>query len=197
MDQLTRTQYDWQLKHIDKSVPIIGAILGQKYIKPSSAYQDKHHAMDLILYGETGAIAHRIRKSDALPWWPNFTIRAWLASGARTEMNKLLEEEHVTYGFYAILSVDESTITHFLMYDMVLFRKFFRELPLRFNVVDLELFLQSKGMFVSEVKKNKDDCTGFVSFDADELNKVMPGIITARKRSEKQRRLGVDRKLAI
>jgi hypothetical protein len=85
-----RSDYEWQLKFVGRVKEIVGALL----VQPATFEMDTTEATDLIvLKARELRIACRVRRAAGeyakhYPW--EFTIRAHRDSGAKTEMEKII-----------------------------------------------------------------------------------------------------------
>jgi hypothetical protein len=106
----------------DGFIPAIKRIVGPHLLEPSSLKVDTQQAADLVvLTGRNLTIAARVRRpgfADAFPY--QFTIRAQRASGARTELQKIIDRwgDWFLYG-HALSDVD---IGRWMLIDLHSFR---------------------------------------------------------------------------
>jgi len=107
----------------DKFIPQINAILGICLFTEPAVVEDQKHNTDLTMVADNIRVSCRVRKfADFDKYGGEFTIRYKLASGAPTEIDKIMDGWG-TYGFYAFASEDEKSFHQWLIYDLDVFRK--------------------------------------------------------------------------
>ena len=143
----------------DKFIPIIKPILGTNFIVESSIEEDRDHNTDLHILN-MGAIRFgcRIRRYT---WYANykneFTIRAILPSGQKTELEKILEGWG-DYIFYGFANENDTDLIYWFIGDLKVFRLWFLR----------QLSSNSKKR---ERKNNSDNSSKFFAFNKNELPK--------------------------
>lgn len=137
----------------DRFIPAIRRIVGPHLLEPSSLKVDTQQAADLVvLTGRDLTIAARVRRPGYVDRHPyEFTLRAHRASGARTELQKIVDRwgDWLLYG-HAINDTDPE-IGRWMIVDLHSFRSSYA----RRIITD--------GM--SGMKKNTDGATAFAWFD--------------------------------
>lgn len=116
----------------DKFLPEIRKIVGEFLIDEPPVNEDELRNTDLMVLGmEAVRVACRVRTHVKYLEYPNdFTIRAWVDSGNKTELTKILEGwgDYLFYGF-----ADESNekLIHWKIIDLKVFRLWFVRCLLR------------------------------------------------------------------
>jgi hypothetical protein len=137
----------------DRFIPAIKRIVGPHLLEPSSLEVDTQQAADLtVLTGRNLTIAARVRRHRYAERWPyEFTMRAERTSGARTELQKVIDRwgDWFLYG-HAINDTDPEIG--------------------RWMIVDLHSFRSSYARRIiapgtSGMRKNPDGKTSFAYFD--------------------------------
>jgi len=110
----------WQKRFI----PEIKSIMAKHIITESEHYVDCQEATDLVvLRNKISSIACRVRKYGFADRYPNeFTIRKGLASGAKTELEKINSGFCDLY-FYGHASKNGMNIESYVVLDMDVFRE--------------------------------------------------------------------------
>jgi len=111
----------------DKFIPQINAILGICLFTEPAVVEDQKHNTDLTMIADNIRVSCRIRNfSDFEDYAGQFTIRYKLASGAPTEIDKIMDGWG-TYGFYAFASDDEKSFHQWVIYDLDTFRECYQK----------------------------------------------------------------------
>ena len=150
----------------DKFLPEIKRILGECLISEPPIKEDMKHNTDLIaLRLEAVRIACRVRKYEYYKQYPDeFTIRAGLPSGAKTELTKIIEGWG-NYFFYGFADQQEKHLISWILGDLNAFRIWFsRQL------------LTSNGSMPGVTRKNYDGSSSFMVF---KYNKIPNFIVSA------------------
>lgn len=113
----------------DRFLPIMRLLIGPHLLIPSSLEVDTQQASDLVvLRGRDMTIACRVRRhgyADRFPW--DITIRAKRDTGARTELEKIVEG-WADWMFYGHASEDHGAIDRWYLVDLSVWRReFIRE----------------------------------------------------------------------
>lgn len=113
----------------DRYLPIMRQLIGPHLLMPSPLEVDAKQAADLIvLRGRDMTIACRVRRhgyAARYPW--DITIRSKRDSGARTELEKIVEG-WADWFFYGHASLDPGALDRWALLDLSLFRReFIRE----------------------------------------------------------------------
>lgn len=113
----------------DRYLQIMRMLIGPHLLTPSPLEVDTKQAADLIvLRGRDMTIACRIRRhgyADRYPW--DITIRSRRDSGARTELEKIVEG-WADWMFYAHASIDPGALDRWYLIDLDVWRReFIRE----------------------------------------------------------------------
>jgi hypothetical protein len=103
----------------DRFIPHICEIVGPRMLEPSSISVDQNRVADLIIVNAkpTMTIACRVRRpgyAERFPW--DFTLRSKLDSGAKTELDKIIEGfgDWMLYGHAG----DYSRLARWLLIDL-------------------------------------------------------------------------------
>lgn len=144
----------------DRYLPIMRILIGPHLLTPSPLEVDTKQAADLIvLRGRDMTIACRIRRhgyADRYPW--DITIRSKRDSGARTELEKIVEG-WADWFFYGHAALDHGALDRWVLLDLSLFRREFIREGLR-----QALGMQPRMGPVAKRQRNGDG-THFVAFD--------------------------------
>jgi hypothetical protein len=137
----------------DRFIPAIKRIVGPHLLEPSSLKVDTQQAADLVvLTGRNLTIAARVRRPGYAERHPfEFTMRAHRTSGARTELQKIIDRwgDWFLYG-HAINEADPE-IGRWMIVDLHSFRSSYAR-----RII-------TAGM--NGMKKNTDGKTSFAWFD--------------------------------
>jgi len=119
-------KWQYQKQWADGFLPEIKRILGEHLISEPPIEEDAEHNTDLmVLRLDAVRIACRIRKYDYLKIYGNeFTIRAGLPSGAKTELTKIIEGWG-DYFFYAFCDEQEEHLAKWSLCNLNVFRLWF------------------------------------------------------------------------
>ena len=108
------------LHRLDKR-QLFGSLLNDGYrINYSTDEQDRQHATDLVLQARNLNISVRVRRADALPYWPQLT----LSEGK--EYRLITREDYVDAYFVGVASFDETRLTHWMVVNLHRFRECLR-----------------------------------------------------------------------
>ena len=144
----------------DRYLPIMRLLIGPRLLVPSPLEVDTKQAADLIvLRGRDMTIACRIRRhgyADRYPW--DITIRSRRDSGARTELEKIVEG-WADWMFYGHASLDPGALDRWVLIDLSIWRREFIREGLRTT-----LGYKPKLGGVAKPQSNGDG-THFVAFD--------------------------------
>ena len=150
----------WQInkRWSDRFLPEIKRICGEYLIGEAPIEEDRRHNTDLILLRmEPVRIACRVRRAKYLePYQNEFTIRAAVPSGAKSELQKILDGWG-DYLFYAFARPDESALQAWALARLDVFREWYAAQGHR-NV-------QHPGLR----KPNRDASSTFAVFEWSEL----------------------------
>lgn len=106
----------------DRFIPQITTIVGPHLLCPASFEQDCREACDLtILRGRDMTIACRIRRPGYLKFARQFTIRSERETGAKTELQKIIEG-FGDWLFYGHATADFSSIVPWMLINLSAFR---------------------------------------------------------------------------
>lgn len=145
--------YELDRRWSDRFIPAIKQIVGPYLLEESSFYVDANQAADLvILNARDKKIAARVRRHGyAEKYGYEFTIRAHRSSGAKTEMEKIVDGfgDWMLYGHSCS---EERTLDRWLLIDLAALRAALIRQNARY-----------------ETRKNTDGTTGFVAFDVRNL----------------------------
>lgn len=149
-------EWETQKKWADRFMPAVKEACGRVFIKVPHISEDQMHNTDLIVLTlDAIRIGCRIRKSHYYGRWPNeFTIRAGLPSGHKTELEKIMKEKWGDFLFYGFSHRNEIDIEFWRMIDLSLFRDWWWE--------------KRKECSPGE-KKNNGDGTWFYAFDVTRM----------------------------
>lgn len=156
----------------DRFIPEIKRIVGEHLIAVPPAEEDMLRNTDLLSLALPGQvrIACRVRKYAYLDLYPDeFTLRCSRPSGARTEIEKLLEGWG-DYLFYGFAGADATELAAWLLADLSVFRRWVTWYP------------SQHGAWPGELRCNRDGSSQFVSFKIDD---VFPEFVVARKKADK------------
>lgn len=116
--------YETQIRLERKFAQQIKAILGMTFIG-QDAIADKHQATDfLVMTLYPIKVACRLRTYNYYlnpKYREQFTIRCWLASGNKTELQKI-REGYCEYMFYGFVDQEEKNIIKYTIIDLNVFR---------------------------------------------------------------------------
>lgn len=147
-----------QNKHwSDQFLPEIKGILGLHLIGEPPIEEDLSHNTDLIvLKMEPVRIACRIRRNSYSDYYSDFTIRAVLPSGGKTELSKIVEG----WGDYIFYGHDEGSgnLKAWAIGDLNIFRLWFTT-----------YLAKNKGCLPGILKKNHDLSSNFYVYKWKEL----------------------------
>ena len=108
----------------DRFIPAIKRIVGPHLLEPSSFKVDTQQAADLVvLTGRNLTIGARVRNpgfAERYPW--QFTLRAELASGARTEIQKIIDRWGDWFLYSHAISDTPPEIGRWMIVDLHSFR---------------------------------------------------------------------------
>jgi len=148
---------DWQTQKTwsDQYLTEIKRILGVHLIGEAKREEDAERNTDLMVLGMAAVrIGCRIRRHKYLaPYGDQFTIRAGVISGAKTEMTKIIEGWG-DYFFYGFANEDETGLAQWTLADMKVFRRYHSRM----------LAESDAGVFPGIGKVNKDGQTSFAAF---------------------------------
>ena len=107
----------------DQYLPEIRRIVGAHLLQVAPNYLDQHHATDLLMLdGRDLRIAARVRRPGYATRYPyEFTIRSQVASGAMTELAKIVNGEG-DWLFYGHASEDGQGLDLWWLIDLRAFR---------------------------------------------------------------------------
>lgn len=144
----------------DRYLPIMRQLIGPHLLMPSPLEVDAKQAADLIvLRGRDMTIACRVRRhgyAARYPW--DITIRSKRDSGARTELEKIVEG-WADWFFYGHASLDPGALDRWVLLDLSLFRREFIREGLR-----VALGKPPRLGRIAQAQHNGDG-THFVAFD--------------------------------
>ena len=158
-------KWEQQKQWSDRFLPEIKRILGEQLISEPPIEEDAEHNTDLmVLRLDAIRIACRIRKYDYLKNYGNeFTIRAGLPSGVKTELTKIIEGWG-DYFFYGFSDPDEVFLIQWILGDLKAFRVWFNRELIRLK-------------YMPGIKQNNhDNSSFFYAFPID-----IPNFIIAQK----------------
>ena len=143
------TRWRWADGHL----PAIKEILEQNAghllsVEVADAARDLRMATDLVIRVIGGDVAVRVRRAKYRNRYRDLTIRAWLSSGVKTELDKLVEGFGDWY-LYAWSDGQGGLEDWFL--------------------VDLDKLRESKVLAQKMIQRNRDGRTGFISISDKEL----------------------------
>jgi hypothetical protein len=148
---------DWQSEKrwSDKFLPEIKSILGVHLIGEPPHKEDAERNTDLmVMRMDAVRIGCRVRRFQYLDRYSDeFTIRAGLASGAKTELTKVIEGWG-DYFFYAFANAEETGLAYWTLADMRVFRRTYARM----------LAASNAGVFPGIGKDNTDGRTRFAAF---------------------------------
>lgn len=129
-----KTQKAWS----DKFLPEIKSILGIHLIAEPPVEEDAQHNTDLIVLRlDAVRIACRVRRNQYLGGFGDeFTIRAGLPSGMKTELTKVVEGWG-DYLFYAFADETETRLAKWTLADLRVFRLAFNQYLCRHDKGDI------------------------------------------------------------
>lgn len=145
----------------DRFIPEFRAVVGPNLLVPSTLEQDRLEAADLVvLRGRDLTIACRVRRPGYLAYKHQFTIRCHRDSGAKTELEKIVEGwgDWMLYGH---ADEDEKRLAFWMLLDLDAWRAH---------------LIRDKGKIVRGVKSNGDG-TAFAWFDTNSFPSNPPLII--------------------
>ena len=120
-----KVQRDWRSgkQWSDRFLPEIKSILGQHLIAEPPIEEDAERNTDLmVLRLDAVRIGCRIRRHEYLaPYGHQFTIRAGVPSGAKTEITKVIEGWG-NYFFYGFSDEAEQALKQWVLCDLNVFR---------------------------------------------------------------------------
>lgn len=144
-----------------------GTVLMAPHIfMPASRILDLEEATDIFAKGTR--IAFRMRRSDAMPFKDQFTLRSRTMYGQQNEISKIASG-CADYYFYGIANRAETQIDVWHLFDCDLMREVLR-CP------------DSKGLRVTD--KRNSDGTWFRAYKIKEFNQIAPGFVVASSSSE-------------
>lgn len=152
----------------DRFLPEIKAILGGYLIGEPPMEEDAERNTDLmVLRMEAVRIGCRVRRHKYLQEYGHqFTIRAGLPSGFKTELTKIVEGWG-DYFFYGFSDEEEDRLQAWFLGDMKVFRRWYMA----------GLYRSKPGVAPGERRKNTDNSSSFVAFN---LNSLPPEFIIGR-----------------
>ncbi len=116
------------LHRIDKQ-RLFGPLLNDSYkISYANEAQDQQYATDLVLQARNLNISVRVRRAEALLFWPQIT----LSEGK--EYKVITSTDYVDAYFVGIASFDETRLSHWLILNLHQFRACLRNNPRFFPV---------------------------------------------------------------
>ena len=153
---------DWQTQKTwsDQFLTEIKGILGVHLIGEAKREEDAERNTDWMVLGMAAVrIGCRIRRYKYLAAYGNeFTIRAGVISGAKTELTKIIEGWG-DYFFYGFANEDGKGLAHWTLADMKVFRRYHCRMLANSPV----------GMWPGIGKVNKDGQTSFAAFKWSEF----------------------------
>jgi len=155
----------------DRYLPVMRQLIGPHLLVPSPLEVDTKQASDLIiLRGRDMTIACRVRRygyAERYPW--DVTIRSKRDSGARTELEKIVEG-WADWMFYGHASEDPGALLRWLLLDLHVWRREFVREGLRSAL--------GKARRMAQVIKRQSngDGTHFLAFD---VRRFTPDMIIA------------------
>jgi hypothetical protein len=137
----------------DRFIPAIKRIVGPHLLEESSLKVDTEQAADLtVLTGRNLTIAARVRRPGFAEQWPyQFTMRAERTSGARTELQKIIDRWGDWFLYGHALNDTEPEIGRWMIIDLHSFRSSYAR----------RIIAPGR----SGMKKNTDGKTSFAWFD--------------------------------
>lgn len=144
--------YDIDRQWSDKFIPAIKSIVGPLLLEPSPFDVDTKQATDLIvLNARDKMIAARVRRSGYADRYPyEFTIRAKRDSGARTELEKIVDG-FADWMFYGHADGSTSGISRWMVINLAALRA---------------ALIRKKAPYL---KQSNGDGTHFIAFDIRNL----------------------------
>ena len=153
----------------DRFLPEIKRILGELFIGEAPQEEDAERNTDLIVLKlEPLRFACRVRRHGYLARYSDeFTIRASLKSGAKTELTKIIEGWG-DYLFYGFSDVEEKLLAKWTIINLSAFRLWYmRKL--------------AAGIHPGTAQSNHDESSGFIAFALTD----MPDAIANRDMMER------------
>lgn len=152
----------------DLYIPEIKRIVGAHLLDVATVQQDQSEAADLVtLITKSVAIACRVRRDGyAERYGEQFTIRAARDTGAKTELEKILDEGKGDWFFYAMASKDNMIFSVWHLLDLSAFR----------------IHLKNGKSNVPYVQKDNHDGTYFNAYWIAEFPKKPPLLIDSSNR---------------
>lgn len=156
----------------DAFIPAIKHIVGPHLLEPSSLKVDTQQAADLtVLTGRNLTIAARVRRPGFAERWPwQFTLRAERTSGARTELQKIVDRWGDWFLYSHALNDIDPEIGRWMIVDLHSFRSSYAR-----RII-------APGM--SGMRKNADGKTSFAWFDVRGFAQCRDPILIASSFSE-------------
>jgi len=151
----------------DKFLPLIKRILGEILIGEPPVMDDQERNTDLmVLKLDAVRIACRIRKHEYLEkYGDQFTIRATLPSGTKTELTKIIEGWG-DYFFYGFSNEDETRLERWILGDLKAFRIWF-----------VRGIKNNKGICPGISLNNNDNSSRFLAFEYKDI----PNFVIAKQ----------------
>lgn len=161
---MNKVTLDWRWS--DRYLPKVFEIVGPRLLTQASIEVDRNNATDLVLLTARDLkIACRIRRPVSnLAYLSQFTIRGHRRSGAKSEMDKIIDgwADWMFYGFAAAGAAPD--LAHWYLIDLTAFR------------AHLIRNLDTLSWGESE---NSSDGTSFYWFDVNSFPQL-PGLLIAR-----------------
>ena len=152
-------QYSINRKWSDKYIPHIADVLGRTLIVPAPFEEDAERNTDLIvLKMENLRIGCRVRRNQYLDdFQDEFTIRAGLPSGAKTELTKIIEGWGDLF-FYGFSNETDDGFCKWTLGDLNVFRLWFNRQLVR-----------NQGKPPGQARYNSDGSSHFLVFKWSDL----------------------------
>lgn len=155
MDNQYTTNRQWS----DKFLPEMKATLGRHFIGEAPKEEDAFHNTDLIVLKlEPLRFACRVRRYQYYEQYKGeFTFRAALPNGGKTELAKIIEGWG-DYFFYSFANADETALHSWIIGDLKVFRLWFNRCLVA-------------GKLPWQQRTNKDGSSDFLVFTISDLPK--------------------------
>lgn len=118
-----RANYSVNRAWADKMTPHVNRIVGPYLLETTPDQVDMKEGSDLwVIGGRDKRIAVRVRRAGYAERYPfDFTVRSAVPSGVTTELEKLVNG-FGDWMFYGHASVDETSISHWMLIDLAAWR---------------------------------------------------------------------------
>lgn len=153
------SQFEGNKRWSDKFIPYIADAIGRVLIVPAPFEEDAQRNTDLVvLRMDSVRIGCRVRRHEYFNNYSDeFTIRASLPSGTKTELTKIIEGWG-DFFFYGFSNADETGLEKWTLADFNVFRLWFNR----------HLF-SNKGQLPGKPRTNNDKSSDFMVFKWEDL----------------------------